>query len=209
MHIPGRGQDYSKSSSACRSPELGLVFDASNQRLDGRLRGVENAVITVFPYHPGCKKRRGCQTLAHWFGRDLPSVVPPVQEGGLVLRRPAGHAHPGEDLIPDVPRKGATEEEMAHRLGLLAAKGADSMVLQSMSGEAVCRPAAVQADEPVKEFHFRGRPALPSKFPVAAGRRTVEGSDVGRFGSVGARRVPLPHKLVRCVREYRGLDQAP
>jgi hypothetical protein len=67
--------------------------------------------------------------------------------------------------MPDLPRKGALEDEVAHRLQLLVTERAPRVVLQTVTRKAISRPAAVQIGQPVQELYTWRCPALPNELP--------------------------------------------
>jgi hypothetical protein len=62
---------------------------------------LEDAAVAMLPDHPGDEQGHRRKAFVHGLGHALPSGAPPVYQGGVVVRWPAGKAQPSEDLVPD------------------------------------------------------------------------------------------------------------
>lgn len=85
------------------------------------MRSVEYAVVPVLPNHLGRQQGDGGKPFPHRFWQARVHVTPPVSEVGLVTRRLARQLQPGQDLMSYMPREGASDGEVVHRLQQLIA----------------------------------------------------------------------------------------
>lgn len=131
------------------------------------------------PHQPRDEQGSGGQALAHRLGGVLLGIVPPVEEGGgVVAWGRAGQAQPSDDLVPDLSRKRALDDQVVHGLWCLIAQRAGGVMRQASPSQALSHPAAVKVGKPVEEFDTQRRPTLPDQFPRWRGSGAMEGGQV-------------------------------
>ena len=126
-------------------------------------------------------------------------VLPPNQQRGLLVWHRDRRVQPGEDVVPNLAREGAFDEEVVDGFCGLIAKRAPRVVLQSAACESISRPASVLLREPVEELDLRWRPRAPDHLPGAAGCGSLEGGEVAGLRRVGTRGRSPPDKAVGFV----------
>jgi hypothetical protein len=144
VYIPALGQDDPESWSSGPGPKGCFILDPGDEVDDRRLGTVKNALVTLFPHHPGREQHNGCQDLAQGFVRCLLGQRPPVAERVMAVRWAACHPKPGKDLVSDLARESAGCHEVSHGLHLLVAQEAAWVMLKSTALQPSGGPAAVK-----------------------------------------------------------------
>ena len=114
---------------------------------------VEDAAVSVLPYHPRRQEGGDGEAFAHGLGQSIARRLPPVEQRGLGIRWLAGNPEPRQDLMPDLPGEGALKQEVVHRLGQLVTEEAFGVVLESASCGPLGSPSAILIDQPVEKLN--------------------------------------------------------
>lgn len=79
-------------------------------------------------------------------------VFPPSAEGKVAIGDARAGLSPSEHLTPDLPKEGASCEDMLHVLKLLVTEHAGRRVGKATTSMAVGRPTSVLQSQPYKDL---------------------------------------------------------